>query len=193
METAAQPFVPPLAEPQLPPVPSILAYTQPVAPRMPTAYYPGPGPMAPVTRSVVVYESDSDSGSDSDSDSDDGYLRARRRKILLAVSLAIAVVLIIMILYYMFAPRTLARSLTRCGWTVYLMKGCGYCRKQMSLLNGFDRYILCSGGVVIDGYTDTPPLACNSIKAFPYWYNVRTGEARTGFQDSAALARMAQW
>jgi len=148
------------------------------------AYYPGPA-------------GDSDSDSDSDGEDSGGSgsgSRGGSRKIVLAVALALAVVLIIVILYYMFSPRALSRSLARCGWTVYLRKGCGYCHKQMKLLSGFDMFVLYGpDGSILDGYTQSPPVAFSAVKGFPCWYNLRTGESRMGLQDIASLQRMAQW
>jgi hypothetical protein len=190
--------------------------TQPaplVTPQLPVAYYPGPALLTPMKFHAERDESsgsDGDSDSDSDSDSCESGpgLGLGSRKVLLAVALAVAIVLAIVILYYLFAPRggaqsALARALARCGWSVYLLQGCGACEKQMQLLPGFDRSILCGGSAnavqkpglaPIAGYTgkpSVPGLSCSGIPAYPYWHNDRTGESRVGFQDYAALGRMA--
>lgn len=146
-------------------LPSILAYTRPVAAQVPAEY-------TIVTKTRTF----------------------RNKRALMSTLLAVAIVLIILIMYYMFSPRSLARSLTRCGWTVYLLRSCGYCHRQMNHLEGFRRKIVCdSGNKVLSGYTDSPPVSCGSIRGYPYWYNTRTKESRTGYQDPAALSQMAQW
>lgn len=152
-------------------MPSILAYAQPAEPagRMPTAYYPGPAPAPPHKKGAH--------GS---------------RRAVLALALALVVVLSILILYRVLVPRALASGLARNGWTVYLLRGCGHCDRQAALLSGFHMVVRYGpDGKLLGGYTKTPPLAFGDIKAFPCWYNLLTGEKRLGFQDVAALEKMA--
>jgi hypothetical protein len=166
--------------------PSILAYSQAVPPRMPSVYYPTDQPQS--HQGGPAEDSDDES---EDADDGDSY---GPRKMLLAVCLAVAVVLIIVILYCMFSPHTLVRGLTRCGWTVYLLEDCTFCDKQMRLLNGFRQYVLCGkDGKRRHSYAAVPPKQCAEIKSYPFWFNVKTGESRVGYQDTAALQKMAQW
>ena len=177
---------PAMAQPQT----SILDYVQPLAGQLPAAYYPGPGVVKPVRYP------DSDSDSDSDSDEEGGPWM---RKLVFAFALAMAIVLVILIVFCLASPqgreqKALMRELAHRGWTVYLKKGCGWCHKQMKLLDGFDHTVLCSNDsppVVLDSYMQAPPLECGKIAAFPYWYNTRTQEDRTGYQDEHALKKMA--
>jgi hypothetical protein len=131
---------------------------------------------------------------ESSSDSDDEGLFAgpRVQRAALALALAVAAVLVLLLLYYVYAPRILARRLARCGWAVYLLRGCDYCRRQMCLLDGFDRYVVCADGAAVEGYAIPPPVSCGSIPSYPYWHNTQTGETRVGYQDRAALGHMAQ-
>jgi hypothetical protein len=182
-----------------------------VEPRMPVAFYSGPtrapalAPLAP--QGLIFYSSDGDGR---------GRGAAGPRRTLFAITLALAVVLVLVVLYHVAcsaAPRrpsgaapgdqegfarsstphrSLVRGLERRGWTVYLLEGCGFCQKQMGLLDGFDRYVLYSGGELVGGYATRPPVQRGSIDGFPHWYNTRTGERRGGFQDRAALEQMAR-
>ena len=109
-----------------------------------------------------------------------------------AVLCAIIVVLVLVIVAARRprTPKKLEAALGREGWCVYLKEGCTFCHKQMALLPGFRRFVLCSRGAAIGGYTRTPPLSCASVPAFPLWYNERTGEKRVGYQSAAALREM---
>lgn len=176
--TATPPQAPLFSDMPAPPGRGIFAYVQPAAPptppapRAPLAYYPDYPP-------------------------EDGYGGglAARSGLLLA---AAVIVLLVLVLVYVRGPardpaRALARALAQKAWTVYLTVGCSFCQKQMAVLGGaFGNFVLCANGAAIDGYTATPPVACGSIQAFPFWYNTATKEARTGFQDLAALAQMAR-
>jgi hypothetical protein len=156
-----------------PPPPSILEYVQP---RMPTGYYPGPAPTRPM---------------------DDK--EAQMQKTIQTIILAVIIVLLIFIVYNVyrvtqaFSPQVLSRRLANRGWTVYLLKDCVFCNRQMTLLGGaFRQFVLCDKGKVISGYTLNPPLDCKTISGYPLWYNVRTGERKVGYQDAASLKHMAR-
>ena len=161
---------PPLAQEYAPqayaPQPNIMAYAQPVSHRR----------SAPATQP---------------------YDKMKQRKVMLMVTLAVAIVLIIFIMFTMFSPKALRHSLARCGWVMYSRVGCGYCTKQKELLGGhYGKTIECDTcGNQVGGYTSTPPIPCKSpmIKGFPFWYNVRTQQTRTGLQDIASMEKMAQW
>jgi hypothetical protein len=157
-------------------MPSILSYAQPIAPRMPSVYYPGPA------------------AGDLDSESASACLAQR---IVLAITLAAIVILVIMIIYHLWRGSShtsaLARGLTQNGWTVYLRKGCGFCDEQMKMLGGFSQYTLYgTDGSLLSGYTKTPPLTFGVIKGFPCWYNLRSGETRMGLQNVTTLQQMAK-
>ena len=107
--------------------------------------------------------------------------------------IVVAIILLIIAIMYFSSPKQsngLSHKLQKKGWTLYLMKGCGYCHKQMKLLGDFKATVVCSNGKMIDKYTSNPPLACSSIQGFPLWYNTKTDEKITGFQDMAALNAM---
>ena len=78
------------------------------------------------------------------------------------------------------------------GWYLYTRPGCPWCHKQLDALGGkFNNQIDCT----TSGPSQEPPAgapACNDsrISGYPYWYNVSTGESKSGYQDQVALAKM---
>lgn len=76
---------------------------------------------------------------------------------------------------------------------MYYLQGCAYCDKQAALLRGFGRYVRYGpDGAILGGHAaKAPSRPFKSIRAFPFWHNQRTGETRAGYQDAAALAKMA--
>ena len=80
------------------------------------------------------------------------------------------------------------------GWVVYLNNGCHFCHKQMDELkaNGMSgAYVMYDrdGTLMADTRKNQaqPRLAFASIRGFPFWSNVSTGETKTGLQRGAAL------
>jgi hypothetical protein len=173
---------------------------------MPTAFYPGPTLVTLVPSAqpaeAMLGRGFAQGGAGESGPFGDGdhalRARARARKLLLALALATAIVLILLVLYHMFAPRTLAHGLAQCGWTLYLLEGDAVGLSQLSLLDGFAGHVVFCGSGSGSG-EDLAPTAggphpyCGGIQAFPFWYNSRTGEERPGYQNRAALERMAQW
>jgi hypothetical protein len=108
--------------------------------------------------------------------------------------LAVSIVLILLIMVSL-CSRTRHR-LARRGWVLYTLTGCGYCTQQLDLLGGqYSKTVKCnSREKQIGGYTHTPPIPCNSpmINGYPFWYNARTHQSRSGVQDTAALDQMAR-
>ena len=76
--------------------------------------------------------------------------------------------------------RALAGRLAEQGWVLYTRPGCPFCENQMQVLGGsYPRSAVCSGESV-----------CSA--GVPTWSNAASGERRVGFQDAAALEKMAQ-
>lgn len=113
---------------------------------------------------------------------------------MLAAVLAVAVLLLIVIMYYVVDDSCLAKRLARSGWTVYYRKGCHYCKKQKSVLDGkFRQTVKCDvDGSLLRSYTATPALSCKDpiITGFPFWYNTRTKDTRVGLQSKEKLELM---
>lgn len=116
-----------------------------------------------------------------------------KKTMMVALIVTVIIVLIVVIAYIVMSTKKLAARLTKCGWVLYMMKGCTYCEKQMMLIEGFKQYILYdSDGKYLGGYTDKPLVSFLEAGGFPYWKNMKTGEIRSGMQDVAALEVMAK-
>jgi hypothetical protein len=100
--------------------------------------------------------------------------------------------------------RVTGSELARSGWIVYYMTGCGHCVRQQKLVGAMPgRTIEVSttavpGSIVIvkslaapTGPGEKAPVPVASVPAYPFWFNLKTGEKRTGFQDEASLQEMA--
>jgi len=118
------------------------------------------------------------------------------------VTAVLIFLVVVVIVYLMAAPQTLSAKLARQGWVLYVMPGCGYCKKQQRLL-GTTRYpkkVVCvkrspSGQAAIALEPSTlaetnAPLLCSRVQAYPFWINQRTGEVRKGLQGPRALQSM---
>jgi len=161
------PFTPEVV-PTPPPAPSILSYAEPVAPRLPTTYYPGPAGEIGTTAENV------------------GRLRLAQ-----AIILSVGVILLIVVIYY-YTRAPSSGDLAQKGWTVYLRKGCGACDAQVKHLAGFSSYVVYGpDGTVLENRAKGALVPYGTIKGFPHWHNSSTGEVRTGLQDAAALKVMA--
>lgn len=165
------------------------------APQLPTAYYPGPmptSPLGPEPGVVVVVVPPT--------------RKPRRQAQLLRAIVMAAVILLVIILAVRVsgqrergrkrAMRSLSARLAHRGWTLYLMKGCGFCEKQMRELGRYPRYVVLSADPshqILDG-NGPVLLDVREIPAFPYWYREegQNRESRTGYQNWAALETMAR-
>ena len=140
------------------------------------------------------------------------------RILTIAFLLATVSILAIVILFYLFggrgrprghvsgggAAKSLTGGLIRRGWIAYFMVECGHCQRQKELLDlkafaghyveiahkGGASYVKASLDPSVKGRFPQPPL--NQVPAYPFWFNLQTGEKRTGFQDAAALRAMAK-
>jgi hypothetical protein len=112
-----------------------------------------------------------------------------------ALCIAVIVVLVIAIVAFVAvrASDTVGK-LAGCGWTLYTLKGCGHCERQKLVADLYpvSAEYASDGTLVSSNLGNPPPIPFSAIKAFPYWHNVRTGASLTGYQDSAALKKMAQ-
>ena len=150
----------------------------------PSASAPPPQQFAPklnLTHEILVDCADEDSSQEPD------WART--------IIIASAIVLVIIILYVFVSNRNIARRLNKSDWMVYYRQHCSYSDKQRDAIGrGFKNYVVCNlareqvGGE----YTGRSPLACDSafIKGYPFWYNTKTREVRTGYQDRPALKNM---
>jgi len=125
-----------------------------------------------------------------------GYCTSK--KIVASILLATVVVMVAAILYIMFSGSSTAvgTRLSRGGWIVYYLRGCGYCTKQKELLGGRSppgySFVECDmKGNQVGG--QAPPIPCGHpiIKGYPFWFNVRTKETRAGLQSLSVLKSMA--
>jgi hypothetical protein len=108
---------------------------------------------------------------------------------------ALVVVAVLAAVYFLAAgarPAVDVRALERNGWVVYYMSGCRFCTMQKDALGApYANYIEVEAGRQVGGYTQAPPYPIEQITGYPFWYNSKTGETRNGYQDRAALRKMA--
>lgn len=136
----------------------------------------------PPTALPTTYYSPPTNGSDDDS-------QATMRVLVTAM----AIVLIILLLYFIMAPRrSLSSRLARCGWVLYVRDGCGYCSRQMDILNGhYPKIVECGkDGTQVNTTCANPPFQCSQVSGFPYWANTVTKETKVGLQKQGDLEKM---
>jgi hypothetical protein len=107
---------------------------------------------------------------------------------------AIIVVLVLIILYYLFRPH-IATRLAKEGWVLYTMEDCVFCVKQLWELGSvtYPLHVKCGKNKKLKAaYGTTPPIPCSKVTAFPFWYNAKTKETRTGLQTRSELRKMAR-
>lgn len=142
------------------------------------------------------------------SDGGDGAFRTggchRHMKALINAALIVLVIFILAAAFY-YRPASgrachkragLAETLGDAGWVVYYRQGCGYCDEQRRVLGKphLMPSVECDpAGRQMGG--DAAPLPCGSpvITGYPFWLNVRSGEARVGLQGHSALENMASY
>jgi hypothetical protein len=75
------------------------------------------------------------------------------------------------------------------GWQLYTLNPCGYCTKQKSALHGFNTYAEFERGndVPIVNNIKGKLYPKEKIKGFPFWYNSKTGEKKSGVQNVCSL------
>ena len=75
------------------------------------------------------------------------------------------------------------------GWQLYTLNPCGYCTKQKSALHGFNTYVEFERGndVPIVNNIKGKLYPREKIKGFPFWYNSKTGEEKSGVQNVCLL------
>jgi hypothetical protein len=75
------------------------------------------------------------------------------------------------------------------GWQLYMLKGCGYCTKQMAELKGFNTFVEYERGnpVPIVNNIEGELYSRDKINGFPFWYNSKTGETKPGKRDICSL------
>lgn len=75
------------------------------------------------------------------------------------------------------------------GWQLYMLKGCGFCTKQMAELKGFNTFVEYERGnsVPIVNNIDGELYPRDKINGFPFWYNSKTGETKSGKRDICSL------
>ena len=75
------------------------------------------------------------------------------------------------------------------GWQLYMLKGCGYCTKQLAELKGFNTFVEYERGnpVPIVNNIDGELYPRDKINGFPFWYNSKTGETKSGKRDICSL------
>jgi len=75
------------------------------------------------------------------------------------------------------------------GWQLYMLKNCPYCVKQMEELKGFNTFVEYERGnnVPIVNNISGELYPKNKITGFPFWYNSKTGETKSGKRDICSL------
>jgi len=75
------------------------------------------------------------------------------------------------------------------GWQLYMLKNCGYCTKQMAELKGFNTFVEYERGnpIPIVNNIDGELYPRDKINGFPFWYNSKTGETKSGKRDICSL------
>lgn len=75
------------------------------------------------------------------------------------------------------------------GWQLYMLKGCGYCTKQLAELKGFNTFVEYERGnpVPIVNNIEGELYSRDKINGFPFWYNSNTGETKSGKRDVCSL------
>ena len=75
------------------------------------------------------------------------------------------------------------------GWQLYMLKNCGYCTKQMAELKGFNTFVEYERGnpVPIINNIEGELYSRDKITGFPFWYNSKTGETKSGKRDICSL------
>ncbi len=75
------------------------------------------------------------------------------------------------------------------GWQLYMLKGCGYCTKQAAELKGFNTFAEYERGnpVPIVNNIEGELYSRDKISGFPFWYNSKTGETKSGKRDICSL------
>ena len=75
------------------------------------------------------------------------------------------------------------------GWQLYMLKNCPYCTKQMAELKGFNTFVDYERGnpEPVENNIDGELYPKSQINGFPFWYNSKTGEKKSGKQDICSL------
>ena len=71
--------------------------------------------------------------------------------------------------------------LTQAGWVLYAAEWCGYCKKQIELLNSLYPSFVSTDGNVVYG---------QPAQVYPTWKNKLTGQELLGYQDENGLTKM---
>lgn len=138
----------------------------------------------PITNYIQPVSNDSSLSSDSEGSSSNAG----------TILFVVIILIIIVLIYYAYKTvQNLEGKLEKSGWTLYSRVGCPYCVKQMDLIPEFKNYVQYNkdGSKVIHSYTKSPPLSFKDLKGVPHWYNTKTRDTRTGFQDYQSLTEMA--
>jgi len=133
------------------------------------------------------------------------YAQSSNMQMMQMLSLSMIIVVVLIIVVYLYLRRkarkfvhTIAEDLTslklaEMGWVLYTRPGCPWCEKQLDLLGGaFPATIVCPGTDAAKRFPGA--LSCDDPKVvgFPFWYNTKTKESRTGMQNVAALSALAR-
>jgi hypothetical protein len=142
-------------------------------------------------------------------------------KFLVILVIVTLIVIILWGAYKFYFSVHIAKRLMNAGWYLYVNPSCGFCHKQLLLLEGrMDANIItCDKGQKLpeleeaisdpDKYkTDTDAVlagsntitknnvtlpSCALLTAYPFWYNVKTKKQMYGYKDLYELLKMADY
>ena len=103
------------------------------------------------------------------------------------VTYAVVIVLLAVGIYFLMTPRSLTARLQSAGWFVYLSPTCPHCKRQLEVLGG--SYAL-STQCGSPNPNPSAPVPCSEIKAFPTWYNTKSGKSVKGMRTVSQLEEM---
>jgi hypothetical protein len=152
--------------------------------------------MATDTLLDSVVDSPDDNNCDSE---DEGHVQYSTR----VLTIALIIVVILVLVYYCFSSNTMdsgnnsntiSAQLANAGWILYTRAGCGFCTRQLAELGcaSYPNQIHCNvGGTVLSSNCDQAPFTCSQVSGYPFWYNQRTKDVRSGLQPYNSLVSMA--
>ena len=114
------------------------------------------------------------------------------------INICVVILLLILIFYrYRSYVKKTNECLKQQGWTLYLLESCPHCKTQLQDLATFKSYVIFKNtknaenaenaedtNIIIKNYGNQGKLKnFTNIKAFPYWFNTKTGKELLGVQD----------
>lgn len=88
-----------------------------------------------------------------------------------------------------FAPNSLQAKLAEQKWIVYTASWCGFCKRQKEIIGSDYIYLTeCDKDSNVKAPSDAKfILPCDSVHAYPTWFNTNTGQKLEGYQSEEQL------